>query len=116
MFYTIVILTLKFSDTNVCHLLRMRIFAARVALDCRTITRSIAPWTIEEQSARQSALQGVTLRAVRITERTYHLCYIAPYTCSLALRSKPGAREGVAPQLRWCYSYCLYIHVPFFEC
>ena len=36
-FLTIAILTLKYSDANVCNLLCMHIYAARVALDGRTI-------------------------------------------------------------------------------
>ena len=48
------ILTLKYSYANVCNLLRMRIF---VALD--HLRDAIARWTVEEQGARQRALQGV---------------------------------------------------------
>ena len=44
----------------------MRIYAARVALD--HLRDAIARWTMEEQGARQRALQGVIqlYRAVRI--------------------------------------------------
>ena len=45
--------------------LRMRIYVARVALD-GAVTRSIARWTIGEPGARERALQGVSLQAVRI--------------------------------------------------
>ena len=42
---------------NVCHLLRMSICAARVALD--HLRNAIANWKMEEQGTKQRALQGV---------------------------------------------------------
>ena len=99
------ILTLKYLYANVCNLLRMCIF---VALD--HLRDAIARWTVEEQGARQRALQGVfqLYRAVRIYFNCNDLSFLL---YSLAVTSL--AREGVAPQFT---AVLFVLLVTFFEC
>ena len=87
-------------------------YAARIVLD--HLGDAIARWTMEEQGARQRALQGV-IQLYRLygfisTERTYHLCRIAMY--NLALCSKFGTRRRGS----MITAVLFVLLVPFFEC